>query len=632
MSSSKFIEQSLIPNYPSRISVQHFPLTKASTVANLIRKLNAYVFGVALQLSRKEATVEVVAFASQNQVFLLDSCGTSSTRTNSSELAALFSGDEAPLSGFSMARIALDIHRDWGYHTCGVDLGTLITPSTMDPASPHKLVYERLCPDVQRGAIQALWTGRTETDLCLRAWISACLAERCIDLVQGAARIDTKRLRLAELECLGRLVNNVELLEAQKPEQMENEFSGVDLIGDHLVLQNSRYKTRVRRSEETSIVMQTAHGRSIVGRAVRSEGRQTTIHVVQGTFRGGIESVRVVGREASTLAEKAREEFLLLLLRGEKDLGRSTFIQMIWFPARSVPSRLVRMKIARPSENFPSLNPSQGEVADAMINDTSRLVITHGPPGTGKTTTISAAVKYWDEGRDPVWTIAQSNVGVKNIAEKFVKEGIDFKLVVSKEFYVDWHEEIYGPVTKFLIRSDDLFRDPVDAERLIGGSRVILCTLSMLSNPCLDDCRLFGLIPVERLIVDEASQIDTFEFMHLFHKFNKTLEKVCLFGDPKQLPPFGKEHAPALQTIFDFKHLKPEAYFLNTQYRMPVPLGDFISMEVYNSKLRSTHNIGEMSSVMFADVWKGVESKEGQSWVVRPSYHRYAMNFDGLVL
>jgi hypothetical protein len=55
---------------------------------------------------------------------------------------------------------------------------------------------------------------------------------------------------------------------------------------------------------------------------------------------------------------------------------------------------------------------------------------------------------------------------------------------------------------------------------------------------------------VKSLVVDEASQIDVFEFMvsqvlavwatsdtlnqHLFYKFSKELTKVCFFGDPKQ--------------------------------------------------------------------------------------------------
>lgn len=50
-------------------------------------------------------------------------------------------------------------------------------------------------------------------------------------------------------------------------------------------------------------------------------------------------------------------------------------------------------------------------------------------------------------------------------------------------------------------------------EMAIGGSPVILCTLSMLSNPILDDRRVYKLVPLERLVIDEASQIDIREFM-----------------------------------------------------------------------------------------------------------------------
>lgn len=62
-----------------------------------------------------------------------------------------------------------------------------------------------------------------------------------------------------------------------------------------------------------------------------------------------------------------------------------------------------------------------------------------GPPGTGKTTTIAAAVDYWFKYNETVWIIAQSNVGVKNIARSFIDKGFpDFKVLVSKEFYVEW--------------------------------------------------------------------------------------------------------------------------------------------------------------------------------------------------
>ena len=67
----------------------------------------------------------------------------------------------------------------------------------------------------------------------------------------------------------------------------------------------------------------------------------------------------------------------------------------------------------------------------------------HGPPGTGKTTVIAASVSSMMEGnaggRRTMWLIAQSNVAVKNIAEKLADVGFfEFKLLVSKEFHFDW--------------------------------------------------------------------------------------------------------------------------------------------------------------------------------------------------
>lgn len=76
------------------------------------------------------------------------------------------------------------------------------------------------------------------------------------------------------------------------------------------------------------------------------------------------------------------------------------------------------------------------------------------------------------------------------------------------------HEHIYEKMKPHLLRTDDIVVDDLYAlERLVGTKRVVLCTLSLLSNPILQDSGFFGLIPVERLIVDEASQLDVFEYM-----------------------------------------------------------------------------------------------------------------------
>ena len=99
------------------------------------------------------------------------------------------------------------------------------------------------------------------------------------------------------------------------------------------------------------------------------------------------------------------------------------------------------------------------------------------------------------------------------------------------------------------------------------------------------------------------------------------------------VPPFGKETAPKMKTIFDFEQFHAAAYFLDTQCkpcwltmylhgsivktdRMPVPLGKFISKHVYDSKLKSEHKITAKSCVRFIDVRKGEEKSAGSSWKV----------------
>jgi regulator of nonsense transcripts 1 len=72
---------------------------------------------------------------------------------------------------------------------------------------------------------------------------------------------------------------------------------------------------------------------------------------------------------------------------------------------------------------------------------------------------------------------------------------------------------LYVEIEDMVVRSDELPDTPGDVARVFGDVTVVLCTLGMLSNPKLEDCGLFRVIPVTALVIDEASQIDVFEFM-----------------------------------------------------------------------------------------------------------------------
>lgn len=99
-----------------------------------------------------------------------------------------------------------------------------------------------------------------------------------------------------------------------------------------------------------------------------------------------------------------------------------------------------------------TLNESQARAARAVLSpikalpredprdfDSQRLILIHGPPGTGKTSLIAACCQQWqlscahiestrEMAVDTIYACCQSNVAVKNIAESLKKAGVDFKV------------------------------------------------------------------------------------------------------------------------------------------------------------------------------------------------------------
>ncbi|KAH7329782.1 hypothetical protein B0J17DRAFT_207284 [Rhizoctonia solani] len=165
------------------------------------------------------------------------------------------------------------------------------------------------------------------------------------------------------------------------------------------------------------------------------------------------------------------------------------------------------------------INPSQekviGRVTAPNPKGRTRATLVHGPPGTGKTSTITgAAIRLVNSG-EHVWIVAQSNVGIGNVAGKLLDiEFTDFILIVSEEYFV-WSEEQYRELKPYLIRTTQI----KSLAKRFRGKKLVLCTLAALSNPLVEDLVMYQHVPLKHLIIDEASQIDmTSQFMHLFFK------------------------------------------------------------------------------------------------------------------
>ncbi|SJL10795.1 uncharacterized protein ARMOST_14189 [Armillaria ostoyae] len=513
-----------------------------------------------------------------------------------------------------MPKLAICLCHHLIYDIRAIDLSTLRSKSPSNPYYPSELLSETTESGFERFTVDSLWNDRLNEaegerirKVSLRAWISAVIIKKNTSMVALTKPVETRWLSREVIVCLGHLLCQVDILEHAKPTQFSNDFTQVskDSSGQ-LHDYNYRYNTRLRGSKHLVVVLKTLEGHEFKGSPAKAHGKRASINV-SGSFHGTVTGVKVFGRERATNAEKAHDMLLLRALQGECHLSHSKFVRMLWFPSKDDEKYFLISDTQTSPVLGGNLNKSQRKVVSSMIS-ARPLVLVHGPPGTGKPWTISAAAEIWGRSNLTTWIVAHSNIAVKNIAEKWALSRVDFKIVVSKEVYFE-HGHIYTKVKDRLLRVDRLPKNQKDLRRTIGRSNIILSTLSMLSNPALDQNGMLNLVPPKSLVVDEASQINVFDYMN-------EMKQVCFFGDPKQyqMPPYGQDKAPLMQSIFDIDHLKDMAHMLDVQYRMPHPVGNFISLEAYNNQLRSENTIMDPSCIAFIDAKYGTEEKSGFSW------------------
>jgi primosomal protein N' len=182
-----------------------------------------------------------------------------------------------------------------------------------------------------------------------------------------------------------------------------------------------------------------------------------------------ITSITTIGRDGPTTADRKQALLLLEALQQGGKLLSNPWVQYILNGSE---------KIDWPSDFFPTDPPrTEGPVSQSTrqynrpLNDSQIYAVEHmlarvkdkcvtviqGPPGTGKTSVIAAFVEAaLQSGQRGIWLIAQSNVAVKNIAEKLASSGFfDWRLLVSKDFHFEW-----------CVPTDALLRSPPHAVSL----------------------------------------------------------------------------------------------------------------------------------------------------------------------
>ena len=224
-----------------------------------------------------------------------------------------------------------------------------------------------------------------------------------------------------------------------KPQSVTHEIkTRWDPKKQKMVAVSQRYVNRVTPDAKYRVFGVTGDARSVHGKSVGLQVEHDS---------EAITSMTSIGRGAPTLAEHECSQAILSMLQGIVPLLDNHWMKAIWLPS---------MPVIWPDEFAPPLDapievithlkappdPSQHLAIIKMLSSSldTNITLIQGPPGTGKTTVIATyVISAIQAGRKGIWLMAQSNVAVKNIAEKLEKLNFfNFKLLVSVDFHSKW--------------------------------------------------------------------------------------------------------------------------------------------------------------------------------------------------
>ena len=269
---------------------------------------------------------------------------------------------------------------------------------------------------------------------------------------------------------------------------------------------------------------------------------------------------------------------------------------------------------------FPYLNKTQEEAVNEVLR-AKDVAIVHGPPGTGKTTTLVEAINETLMRESQVLVCAQSNMAVDWISEKLVDRGIpvlrignptrvnDKMLSFTYERRFEAHPDYpqLWSIRKALRelrqhrkRGDSSYHQKTERlksratelevrinSELFGEARVIACTLTGSAHRLLQGQRY------NTLFIDEAAQaLEAACWIPM-----RKVSRVVLAGDHCQLPPTVKSIAALKaglgKTLMEriVENHPDEVNLLKIQYRMNEQIMRFSSDWFYHGQVESAPSV-----------------------------------------
>lgn len=431
----------------------------------------------------------------------------------------------------------------------------------------------------------------------------------------------------------GRTVAKLGLRGAPDRPLPSNSFSSGDIVDIH-----GKTTTSLGNPEIQGVVVTVKD--TVIGIAMDGDGAQSKLDEL---YSNDVSLILV-----KTTNEVTHKRLIKGLDRLIHHTGPATRIIEICFNSDQPESTTIDDKLKYSNDN---LNPSQKDAV--MFSLAQRdLAIIHGPPGTGKTTTIAEVITQLVYRKQKVLACAPSNVAIDNILEKLstitisrtnekkhsmriVRIGhparilapelrrLSLDAIIAKsdaaKIVQDVRKDIDNLHSRFRKRHNKSERAMMRKEKQILSKelreREVKAITQILSSADVVLATNVGAHrdgPVKHLpadhfdvtIIDECGQaLESSCWIPILQA-----PKLILAGDHLQLPPTVKSHSAAakglskslLERMTD-KH-KDVVKMLDTQYRMNTDIMNWSSDELYEGKLKAHDSVKDHTLHQLAGV------------------------------
>lgn len=279
---------------------------------------------------------------------------------------------------------------------------------------------------------------------------------------------------------------------------------------------------------------------------------------------------------------------------------------------------------------LPELNDSQNAAVNQILAAQDVAVI-HGPPGTGKTTTLVQAIRILSEQEGTVLVTAPSNTAVDVLTERLADAGLQVVRIgnISRvdesilrhtlEMQLSKHPDSKH-IKKVKIEAAELRRKAIRYKRSFGATErknrgqmfreagQLNSWARQLEDRLLDQILSSAQVITATLVGSANQVLDKRQFRTcVIDEAAQALEPACwipiskasrviLAGDPFQLPPTVKSKAAErgglnITLIERCLHLFEQTSLLKVQYRMNDPIMGFSNQYFYDGALRAAPSV-----------------------------------------